>query len=130
MDYTVGSKTLTLIARQSEVTTAVTAINDKDDDDAETILVTAMHGSSWVGTPQTIRITDDDSTPVITTGALIPVAENETAVATLQATDEDDRVEDLEWEITGGADRSHFTLTGGGSLAFTAAKDYEEPGRQ
>ena len=127
MDYTVGSKTLTLIARQSEVTTAVTAINDKDDDDAETILVTAMHGSSWVGTPQTIRITDDDSTPVITTGALIPVAENETAVATLQATDEDDRVEDLEWEITGGADRSHFTLTGGGSLAFTAAKDYEEP---
>ena len=126
-DYTVGSKTLTLIARQSEVTTAVTAINDKDDDDAETILVTATHGSRRVGTPRTIRITDDDSTPVITTGALIPVAENETAVGTLQATDEDDRTEDLEWEITGGEDRSHFTLTGGGSLAFTGAKDYEEP---
>ena len=126
-DYTVGSETLTLMKGQSEVTTAVTAINDKVDDDAETILVTATHGSSRVGTARTIRITDDDSTPVITTAALIPVAENETVVATLQATDEDDRTEDLEWEITGGDDRSHFTLTGGGGLAFTGAKDYEEP---
>ena len=31
------------------------------------------------------------------------------------------------WEITGGNDRSQFTLMGGGRLAFTAAKDYEEP---
>ena len=75
----------------------------------------------------TLTIIDDDATPVITTAALIPVAENETVVATLLATDEDDRTEDLEWDITGGNDRSQFTLTGGGRLAFTAAKDYEEP---
>ena len=126
-DYTVGSETLTLTAGQSEVTTIVTAINDKVNDEAETILVTATHGSSPVGTPRTIRIRDDDAAPVITTAALIPVAENETVVATLQATDEDDRTEDLEWEITGGEDGSQFTLTAGGGLAFTAAKDYEEP---
>ena len=29
--------------------------------------------------------------------------------------------------ITGGNDRSQFTLPGGARLAFTAAKDYEEP---
>ena len=68
-----------------------------------------------------------DATPVITTAALILVAENETVVATLQATDEDDRTEDLVWDITGGEDQSQFTLTVDGRLAFTAAKDYEEP---
>ncbi len=75
----------------------------------------------------TLTIRDDDATPVITTATLIPVAENETVIATLQATDEDDRTEDLGWDITGGNDRSQFTLTRGGELAFTAAKDYEEP---
>ena len=34
------------------------------------------------------------------------------------------------WDITGGNDQSQFTLMGGGRLAFTAAKDYEEPRRQ
>ncbi len=89
---------------------------------------TATNSAGVTGpSDMTLTIIDDDATPVITTAALIPVAENETVVATLQATDEDDRTEDLEWEITGGKDRSQFTLTGGGRLAFTAAKDYEEP---
>ena len=75
----------------------------------------------------TLTIIDDDATPMITTASPILVAENETEVATLAATDADDRMEDLEWEITAGLDRNAFTLTAAGGLAFASAKDFENP---
>ena len=56
------------------------------------------------------------------------MAENETAVATLAATDADRPAEDLRWRIAGGADRSRFRLTAEGVLTFRAAQDYEAPG--
>ena len=96
----------------------------------EEILITANHNRDLIGTQQMITITDDDAAPVVTTTSPLLVEENETAVATLMATDSDDRLEDLEWEIVGGADRSKFTLTSDGELAFKAAKDYENPGRR
>ena len=132
-DFTLSSnKTLTIGAGQaaSTGTVTITANNNGVDAPNKTVMVmgTATNSAGVTGpSDETLTITDDDATPVITTAALILVAENETVVATLLATDEDDRTEDLEWDITGGADRSQFTLTGGGRLAFTAAKDYEEP---
>ena len=75
----------------------------------------------------TLRIVDDDASPVITTTSPILVVENQKAVATLTATDADRPAEDLAWVITGGADRDKFILTADGELDFTAAKDYEEP---
>ena len=69
--------------------------------------------------------------PVITTTSPILVPENETAVATLTASDDDTPIADLTWTIPsgadGGADADHFTLSEGGILAFIAAKDYEAP---
>ena len=69
--------------------------------------------------------------PVITTTSPIFVPENETAVATLTASDDDTPIADLTWTIPsgadGGADADHFTLSEGGILAFSAAKDYEAP---
>ena len=132
-DFTLSmNKTLTIGAGQaaSTGTVTITANNNGVDAPNKTVMVmgTATNSEGVTGpSDETLTITDDDATPVITTAALILVAENETVVATLLATDEDDRTEDLEWEITGGNDRSQFTLTGGGRLAFTAAKDYEEP---
>ena len=132
-DFTLSmNKTLTIGAGQdaSTGTVTITANNNGVDAPNKTVMVmgTASNSEGVTGpSDETLTITDDDATPVITTAALIPVAENETVVATLLATDEDDRTEDLEWEITGGNDRSQFTLPGGGRLAFTAAKDYEEP---
>ena len=132
-DFTLSmNKTLMIEAGQaaSTGTVTVTANNNGVDAPNKTVMVmgTASNSAGVTGpSDETLTITDDDATPVITTAALILVAENETVVATLLATDEDDRTEDLEWEITGGADRSQFTLMGGGRLAFTAAKDYEEP---
>ncbi len=127
-DYTVALERLTLTAGQSSVETTVTAVDDAIDDDAETILVTARHGGGTIGAERTITIADDDASPVIVTGSPILVDENETAVATLAATDADRPAEDLTWRITGGADRSRFRLTADGVLTFAAAEDYEAPG--
>ena len=87
----------------------------QDTDSLEAVGVTWMTGPS-------------DATPVITTAALIFVGENETAVATLAATDADHLAEELTWRITGGADRNRFKLTADGVLTFGVAQDYEAPG--
>ena len=132
-DFTLSAnKTLMVEAGQPTSTETVTITANNNDVDApnKTVMVmgTATNSTGVTGPSNvTLTIRDDDATPVITTATLIPVAENETVIATLQATDEDDRTEDLGWDITGGNDRSQFTLTRGGELAFTAAKDYEEP---
>ena len=127
-DYTVGLERLTLTAGERSTAATVTTVDDALDDEAETIRVTARHGGGVLGAEQTITITDDDASPVITTASPILVAENETAVATLAATDADRPAEDLTWRITGGADRNRFRLTADGVLTFAAAQDYEAPG--
>ena len=127
-DYTVGLERLTLIAGQSSTATTVTAVDDALDDEAETVRITARHGGGVLGAEQTITITDDDASPVILTNSTILVDENETAVATLTASDADRPAEDLTWRITGGADRNRFRLTSDGVLTFAAAQDYEVPG--
>ena len=127
-DYTVELERLTLTAGESSVATTVTAVDDALDDEPETIRVTARHGGGVLGAEQTITIIDDDGAPMITMASLILVAENETAVATLTATDADRPAEDLMWRITGGADRNRFRLTPDGALAFRTAPDYEAPG--
>ena len=126
-DYTVDSERLNLMAGDDSVTTPVTAVNDRLVDVDDTILITATHDRRAVGTEQTITITDDDAAPVVATDSPLLVAENETEVATLAATDADGAGEHLEWELAGGADRSKFTLTSDGELTFKAAKDYERP---
>ena len=127
-DYTVGLERLTLIAGQSSTATTVTAVDDALDDEAETVRITARHRGGVLGAEQTITITDDDASPVILTNSTILVDENETAVATLTASDADRPAEDLTWRITGGADRNRFRLTSDGVLTFAAAQDYEVPG--
>ena len=64
-DFTIGSKSLTLIAGTNSVTTTVTAVQDNYDDDAETVRITATHDSATVGTQPTVTITDDDDTPTL-----------------------------------------------------------------
>ena len=127
-DYTVGLERLTLTAGESSTATTVAAVDDALDDEAETIRVTARHGGGVLGAERTITIADDDASPVIVTRSPILVAENETAVATLAATDADRPAQDLTWRITGGADRNRFRLMADGMLTFAAAEDFERPG--
>ena len=60
-DYTIGSKSLTLTAGATSVTTTVTGVNDTLDDDGETVVITASVAGSTVGAAQTVTITDDDA---------------------------------------------------------------------
>ena len=60
-------ESLTFAAGQSSVATTVTAVQDRVDDDAETILITASHGGGTISAEQTITIIDDDATPAVTT---------------------------------------------------------------
>ena len=69
--------------------------------------------------------------PVITGLTSLTAAENQTAVATLTATDADTPDANLTWSIpsgaAGGADGGRFTLSSAGALAFVSAKDFENP---
>ena len=69
--------------------------------------------------------------PVITGATSLTAAENQTAVATLTATDADTPDANLAWSIpsglAGGADAGKFTLSSTGVLAFASAKDFENP---
>ena len=64
--------------------------------------------------------------PVVTTTSPITVQENQTTVATLEATDSDDDPI-TRWSIFGGADHALFNLNNDGELSFKSAPDYENP---
>ena len=79
-DYSVDS-TLTLLAGvgsgASTVTTTVTGVDDRIDDDDETVVINASRGGTGFGSPQTVAITDDDAAPVLVFSALpASIAEN------------------------------------------------------
>ena len=56
-DYTIGSKSLTLTAGDTEVTTRVTALADSVDDEPETLTLTAMLDADQIGETATLTIT-------------------------------------------------------------------------
>ena len=95
-----------------------------------TLRVTDQHG---LYRDDTVTVTGGQppQPPVITSATSIMAAENQTAVATLTATDADTPDDDLTWSIpsgaAGGADRGKFTLSSAGVLAFASAKDFENP---
>ena len=69
----------------------------------------------------------NDIAPVISTTSL-SVAENQTAVGTVVATDADLPGDTLTYTITGGADAAKFTINPTtGALSFVSAPDYETP---
>ena len=74
---------------------------------------------------------DAPEPPSITSSTTLTVAENQTAVATLEASDADTADADLTWSIpagaAGGADAGAFTLSSAGILSFVSAKDFERP---
>ena len=94
--------------------------------------ITSIKGTGKFSNEPIATLTFDLLTaPMITTTLPILVPENETAVATLTASDDDTPSDRLTWTIPsgtgGGADADHFTLSETGILAFSSAKDYETP---
>ena len=89
-DYTISAQTLTLPAGAgdgaSSVTATVTALDDNIDDDAETIVVGAQRDGAALGAEQTVTITDDDGTPLVTLVLTPPSIAEDGGVSTVTAT--------------------------------------------
>ena len=122
-DYTAASGTLTFLP-DGAVTQTIEVATTEDALAEETETFSVGLGTAKV----TGAIEDDDHAPAIT-GTALTVAESQTAVATLAASDADG--DELTWSLpsgtAGGADAAHFTLSAAGVLAFKEAKDYENP---
>ncbi len=73
----------------------------------------------------TVTVTDVNDPPTITSSAMQSAPENQSAVATLTATDQDMPAQTLTWMETGGADAGLLSITAGGVLTFDAAPDFE-----
>ena len=134
-DYTQPSGSLTIPAGAARGTITIATLADADAvADPDVTLIVSLVAAATTGTtvvsgsPAATTIEDDDHAPAIT-GTALTVAENQTAVATLAASDADG--DELAWSIpsgtAGGADGAHFTLSAARVLAFKAAKDYENP---
>ena len=127
-----ANRTLRIAAGETSSSGEVTvgAVDNKVDAPNKAVTVTATAENINGVTPPsavTLRIVDDDASPVVTTTSPILVAENRTVVATLTATDTDRPAQELMWAIAAGTDRDQFMLTAGGELTFATAKDYEDP---
>ena len=108
------------------------APDDANADGDYEVTVRVTDGSNPVDVPLVVRLADvEDAAPAVSTASPIVVAENQTAVATLTATDADTAAEALAWSLpegeSGGTDAAQFTLSAEGALAFRAAKDFEAP---
>ena len=123
---------LTIDRGQNSDSFTISGNQDNDATDGEVVLTLSTDDDGVsVGSPSTSTVTiiDDEepnSPPVITATYTITVQENQTAIATLEATDSDDDTI-TGWSITGGADSALFNLTNGGVLSFKASPDYENP---
>ena len=123
---------LTIARGQNSASLTISGDQDNDATDGEVVLTLSTDDDGvTLGSPSTSTVTiiDDEepnNPPVITATSTIAVQENQTTVATLEATDSDDDPI-TGWSITGGADSALFNLTNGGVLSFKASPDYENP---
>ncbi len=69
----------------------------------------------------------NNSNPVFTSTSTPSVAENNSLVLTVTATDVDFPVQAITFSKSGGVDEAMFDITSGGALTFVAAPDFENP---
>ena len=73
-DYTVGATTLTLVAGETSVPTVVTVLDDKAEEPAETLGITAEHGGQEVGQAMLTIAASADTAPPTLEQAEVPRA--------------------------------------------------------
>jgi hypothetical protein len=108
---------------------------DANADNTYHVTVQASDGSLAATQALSITVTPvNDNAPAITSNggggtAAIALAENSTAVTTMQATDADLPAQALTYSIVGGADAARLRIDSStGLLSFVAAPDHEAPG--
>ena len=91
-----------------------------------TIVLAACSSSDDAASPAAIVPTN--TAPTFSDPGTISVLEGSTAVATIEARDQESGSIGVTQTISGGADATSFEITSAGVLTFAAAKDYETPG--
>lgn len=102
---------------------------DSDGNNTYKVQVTADDGRGGT-TLQLITVTVtavNDNSPIFTSDATFEAEENQTAVGTVTATDDDSPADTVTFSITGGADAAKFLLSNAGVLTFGAPLDFEHP---
>ena len=110
-DYTIASASIAITAGATSGTATITALDDTEVEDAETIDIAASHGSVEIGSA-TVTISANDQTAFTLAVSPDTIAEGESATVTVG---------------TGGvtfADDQTITLTLSGSATEGAANDY------
>ena len=98
------------------------------------VTVTSGTGSRVRTATQSITVTVDDvgeggsnSPPVFSSSSSFSVNENSLSVGVVVASDPDNQDGVSGYSVSGGVDRSLFSVTNGGVLTFVSAPDYEVP---
>lgn len=107
---------------------------DNGNDNSYEVQVTVTDSSGLTDTQDiTVTVSDANDSPVITSDgglatASVDAEENQTAVTTVVATDEDLPAQTLTFSITGGDDQDKFDINSqSGVLTFITAPDFENP---
>ena len=125
VDYSIGSTSLTLPYGMdhatSEVTTTITAVQDRIDEPDETILIDAAIGQTAVGTRQTVTITDDDQAALTIADAAANEGDDITFTVTLDPVSSREVKVDWATSVASGdtAAQADFTANSG-TLTFAA----------
>ena len=130
-----ANDTLTYTASSSKESVATVSVSDSTititpkAGGAATITVTATDSGNETAT-QTISVTVNANTaPTFSSSAIKDVAENNTAVITVSASDSDSGDSVTGYTISGGADSGKFSIgSSSGDLSFKTKPDYETPG--
>ena len=77
--------------------------------------------------PATILPDATNAAPSFTSSTTFNPAENQTAVGTVMASDDDMDDDITGYELSGGADQALFSINDSGVLTFQAAPNYEDP---
>ena len=76
--------------------------------------------------PLTVTVTDVNEAPIFTSSPSFSVAENETSVGNVSASDQDSADSVIDFSLD-GTHHALFTLTADGALSFNNAPDFENP---
>jgi hypothetical protein len=102
---------------------------DVGTDNVYEVQVTANDGAGGTDVQSiSVTVTDVNEAPVITSSSTASVAENQMAVLTVTATDQDVPADTVTYSLTGGADQARFSINAStGVLKFNTPPDFETP---
>ncbi len=125
LTYSVGGTDASSFAIDGE-TGKLTFVSSPNFESKSSYAITVSVDDGKSGTDSqdlTINITDVNEAPVVTSKGPFSVPENTTSVATILGSDpEGDK---LTFSLSGGADKSFFTIDPSGKLAFASAPNFE-----